>query len=350
MASQPRVAGGIAGALVIVAAFAFASCGGREASGDEGDAARPRVAVSIFPLYDVARRVAGDRLDVVLVLPPGRSEHGYDPTPREMARVANARMALVVGLEMDEWAERIVRGASDAEPEIVRLGPQLSPRHMSAHEVGLELEHQPHEREHDHDEGEHEHEEHEEHGEHGEHEAPGHDEHHHHAGGLDPHFWLDPVRMQRAAALMSDAFARLDPEGASGYRERAARVDREIGAAHAAVEERARGWSHRTMVTFHGSFGYFADRYDLRIAAVLEPFPGREPTPRYMQEVLGAIRGSGAAALFSEPQLDPRPARVIAAQAGVPLFELDPIGGTGASTSYEALLRANADVLDRALR
>ena len=82
----------------------------------------------------------------------------------------------------------------------------------------------------------------------------------------------------------------------------------------------------------------------------VEPFPGREPTPRYLEEVLGAIRGSSAVALFSEPQLDPRPARVIAQQASVPLFELDPIGGTGATTSYEALLRGNADVLERALR
>ena len=95
---------------------------------------RPRVAVSIFPLFDLARRVAGDRLDVVCVLPPGRSEHGFDPSPREVAAVSGARAGIVVGLEMDEWAERIVTGAaSGTAPEMLRLGPTIDPRR----DVGL---------------------------------------------------------------------------------------------------------------------------------------------------------------------------------------------------------------------
>jgi ABC-type Zn uptake system ZnuABC Zn-binding protein ZnuA len=225
---------------------------------------------------------------------------------------------------------------------------------MTDHEVGVDLEQQEHEHHGEAgDHGEHEGEaHHDEDGEHDEGDEGGehHEEHHHHHGGLDPHFWLDPVRMQQAAARMGEIFARIDPEGAAGHRERAQQVSQQLAALHSEIDARAHRWSRRTIVTFHGSFGYFADRYGLRIAAVLEPFPGREPTPRYMEEVLGAIRGSGAAALFSEPQLDPRPARVVAQQSGVPLFELDPIGGTGRATSYEALLRANADVLEGALR
>ncbi|HJL44779.1 MAG TPA: zinc ABC transporter substrate-binding protein, partial [Polyangiaceae bacterium LLY-WYZ-15_(1-7)] len=87
-----------------------------------------------------------------------------------------------------------------------------------------------------------------------------------------------------------------------------------------------------------------------RIAAVVEPFPGREPTPRYVADVLAALRGADVAALFYEPQLDPRPARVISEQAHTPLFELDPMGGTEGRESYEALLRHDVSVLNDALR
>jgi zinc transport system substrate-binding protein len=59
---------------------------------------------------------------------------------------------------------------------------------------------------------------------------------------------------------------------------------------------------------------------------------------------------SQAAALFSEPQLDRRPAQVIADQAKLPLFELDPIGGSAGAETYEKLLEKNADVLDKALK
>ncbi|MCZ7679632.1 MAG: metal ABC transporter substrate-binding protein [Sandaracinaceae bacterium] len=209
----------------------LASCdGGRPAEGE-----KPKVAVSIFPIYDVARRVAGDRLDVVLVLPPGRSEHGYDPTPREMARVSGARLGVVVGLEMDPWAERIIRSAAGEGVEMLRLGPELDPRRHSAPEVGVDVvaharahhdedeEGEEHEGEH-HEEGEEHQGEHHEEGEEGEehegehhegeehegeeHEGEGHDEHGHghRHGAFDPHFWLDPVRMQRAVAQLVSAY------------------------------------------------------------------------------------------------------------------------------------------------
>lgn len=328
----------------------LAACGGEER--DAGG--KRKVAVSIFPLYDVARRVAGDALDVILVLPPGRSEHGFDPTPREMAQVAGADLGVVVGLEMDPWASRIIRGAAGDDTEILELGPAVEPRRLSAPEVGVDL--LEHAREHGHDHDDHHDDDHHDdhdHDEEGEGEAHGHHEEahegHHHHGAFDPHFWLDPLRMVTAVDRLVDAFARLDPAHADGFRERGEAVKRELRALHDQLEERAEGWDGQTIVTFHGSFGYFAERYGLTIAAVIEPFPGREPTPRYMQEVLEAIRASGTRALFSEPQLDPRPGRVIAQQSGVTLHQLDPVGGTSGVDTYERLLLHDADVIDRAL-
>jgi ABC-type Zn uptake system ZnuABC Zn-binding protein ZnuA len=283
---------------------------------------KPRVAVSIFPLYDVARRVAGERLDVVLVLPPGRSEHSFDPTPREMARVADARLGLAVGLEMDSWLERLVRGAAGSNVTLVQVGPRVGPRAMHSEEIGEEAADEARD--------------------------GGEEEHHH--GPTDPHFWLDPLKMQSAVDVMVESFSALDPVGANGFRVRGDALKRALGELHTRVEQRSRTWTHRTMVTFHGSMGYYAERYGLTIAAVIEPFPGREPTARYVTEVLAAIRTTGTVALFSEPQLERRPAEVIAEQAHVRLFELDPIGGTSGRDTYEKLIEYNTDVIDRALR
>src|SRR5687768_9290450 len=93
------------GGLAVIVALMAPACGGKAGG-------KKRVAVSIFPLYDIARRVAGDRLDVVLVLPPGRSEHDYDPTPKEAAKIAQAKLGLAVGLGMDDWLAKIVKGAA----------------------------------------------------------------------------------------------------------------------------------------------------------------------------------------------------------------------------------------------
>ena len=333
------------------------------------ESTRPKVAVSIFPLYDIARRVAGDQLEVVLVLPVGRSEHSYRPTPREIARLSGTRLAVGVGLQMDTWLTQVVRNASDTEVEVLELAPQLRPRHMSAREVGINEVHDDHDADSDHheeadggaahhDEG-HEgeghdgeaHEDADHHDDEGPATAEAHEEHHEHQhGGLDPHFWLDPVRMIDAVDLLVAAFTRLEPAGAEGFRSRGEDVKRALRALDERLRTERATFTRNTIITFHGSFGYFAERYDLRIAAVVEPSPGREPTARYLTEVLAVIAETHPAALFSEPQLDPRPAQVIAHDARLPLFELDPVGGTTGVETYETLLLHNGSVLARALR
>ncbi len=119
---------------------------------------------------------------------------------------------------------------------------------------------------------------------------------------------------------------------------------------HASIDARAHAWTRHSIVTFHGSMGYFAARYGLTIAAVIEPFPGREPTPRYMADVLAALQRLRPAAMFSEPQLDRRPAQVIADQSRIPLFEVDPVGGSAGVDTYERLITHDADIFERALR
>lgn len=362
------------GLLAALAGSSFIFGCDRKGSGTAASGDKPRVAVSIFPLWDIVRRVAGDRLEVILVLPPGRSEHSYDPTPKEMAQVAKAKLGLSVGLGMDGWLEKIVRGAAGADVPIVQLGPKANPRKMTAEEVGEEAveeaaDHKDKpEKDHDHDheekKGEHHHDKDHDGREHddGDH-APkpepkgaakdGHDEHahhHHDHGAEDPHFWLDPTRMKMVVPTIVEALEKLDAAGAEGYKSRGKTVEAELDKLHAAIEAKSKAWTKKTIVTFHGSMGYYAERYGLRISAVIEPFPGKEPTARYVKDVLGAIEKSQAAALFSEPQLDRKPAQVIADQAKLPLFELDPIGGSTGVETYEKLLEKNTDVLDKALK
>jgi zinc transport system substrate-binding protein len=289
---------------------------------------KPRVSVSIFPLYDAARRIAGDRIDVVLVLPPGRSEHSYDPTPREMTRIAGSRLALSVGLGMDEWLTRVVRNAAGDDVRVVELGPLVEPRDLSHEEVGEEAADEA--RDALRTDG-----------------GAAEEEHHH--GPKDPHFWLDPTRLARASARIAEEFARLDPQGAPEFARRRTQFETEMTALDARIRQRSERWTRRTIVTFHGSMGYYAARYRLNIAAVIEPFPGREPTARYLSDVLAAVQRSQAAALFSEPQLDRHPAQVIADQSHVALYEVDPVGGTPGHDTYERLMLANTDAFERAL-
>src|SRR5688500_17299114 len=81
---------------------------------------KPEVAVSIFPLHDITQRIAGDRLDVVLVLPPRKSEHGHAPTPKAIAKLEGAKLGIAVGLARDGWVEHIMKHAGGS-PRMVHV-------------------------------------------------------------------------------------------------------------------------------------------------------------------------------------------------------------------------------------
>jgi ABC-type Zn uptake system ZnuABC Zn-binding protein ZnuA len=276
---------------------------------------RRRVAASIFPLYDVARRVGGDRLGVELVLPPGHTTHQYDPTPKDVARLADASLVFGVGLGLDGWLTTLVKSAGGAEGRVYELGPLADPMLVPARFLPAV--------------------------------PPGSE-----PGGerpIDPHFWLDPMRMRRVVDLMVDAYRSLDPEGGPGYALRGDEVKASLMRLHTELEQRKARWQGARIVTFHGSLFYFTERYGPEVVAVVEPVAGQEPTARHLEEVAATARAERAAALFSEPQLEAGPARVVASEAGVPVFEIDPVGGLPATDTYEKLVLQIAAILDRAL-
>ena len=273
---------------------------------------RPRIAASIFPLYDITRRVAGDQLPVQLVLPPGQSEHSFDPKPRDVEGLTDTELIFGVGLGLDPWLQTLARSAGMGTAKVFELAPLLDPILVPPgilKEGGTD-------------------------------------------GGtarVDAHFWMDPVRMQQAVELVVEALQRLDPEQGPRFRTRGNEVKHSLALLHEEIARRAGAWKKRRIVTFHGSFFYFADRYHLEVVAVVEPLPGREPDERDRADLLTAIRKGGAFAIFFEPQLDHRPAQRIAVEANLPLYELNPLGG-GQGDSYEKLLRRNVDILERALQ
>lgn len=282
---------------------------------------KTRIAVSIFPLYDVVRRIAGPDADVTLVLPPGHTEHSFDPTPKDVEEVSQAKIGIMVGLGLDPWMEKLMKDAAPTA-KIVKVGERVPTLTVKDDPIGDEAAHKT---------------------------IPE-DDHDHDKGATDPHVWMDPSRVRVMVKAIGDELSKVDAAHANGYRERATQVDGEIDKLDKDVEAQIATWKTRGFITFHGSFNYFADRYKLQIIAVIEPFPGSTPTGEYIEEVLKVVTEKKVTALFGEPQLDPRPAKTIADQAKIQLGTLDPVGGTPETDTYEKLIRYNVAALEKFLK
>ncbi len=266
-----------------------------------------QVAATVFPLYDIAQRVAGDRLQVQLILQPGLDPHDYEPRPRDVAGLADAGLIFAVGLGLDPWAQRVARAAGAGEARVFEIGPLMDPILAPSGIVRQEP-------------------------------------------LVDAHFWTDPVRALRAVDVTVEALSGLDPGGGPFYRERGQQLRASIEALHLEILRDAATWRRRRIVTFHGSLFYFAARYGLEVVGVVQPMPGSEPPPQHVAEITGLLRGPDAATLFVEPQLEGQLARAIAHEAGAAIHEVDPLGGAPRAASYEELLRGIALAMDTALR
>ncbi len=274
-------------------------------------------------MYDLVRRVAGPDADVTLLLQPGRNEHSFDPTPKDIETVSRAKLGVMVGLGLDPWMEKLMKDAAPTA-RVLKVGDRVPTLTIKDDPIGAD-----------------------------DHEEHGHDDHDHDhegKGAQDPHVWLDPTRAQLIVRAVAEELGRADSAHALAYRERATELDTSLVALDSEAETRTKALSRKGFVTFHGSFGYFAERYKLSILAVIEPYPGSQPTGEYVSRVLRVIKEKKVSALFSEPQLDPRPAKVLAEEAKIPLGVLDPVGGGPETDTYEKMIRFDVAQLEKHLK
>jgi ABC-type Zn uptake system ZnuABC Zn-binding protein ZnuA len=244
---------------------------------------------------------------VRLILVPGLDPHAYEPRPKDVAGLAEAGLIFAVGLGLDPWAQGLARSAGAGEARVFELGPLMDPILAPPGLIRPEP-------------------------------------------LIDPHFWTDPVRAQRAVDVIVEALSGLDPEGGPFFRERGGALKRSIQAVHAEVARQAETWPRRRLVTFHGSLFYFAARYGLRVVGVVQTAPGTEPTAQHMAALVSELRGPEPATLFTEPQMEPQLAAALAREAGVTVHVVDPLGGGPGVETYENLLRGISRAMDEALR
>ena len=285
------------------------------------------VAATIVPLGDFCQRLGGDLVQVQVLIPPGASPHVFEPAPSVMASASRARVFVYIGAGLEPWATKLLRSRGNSGQVVVEAAQGLQllreTRHHGHEEPGTKPAASHHEKE----------------------VSP-----EHHQGG-NPHIWLDPVLVQDICRKIAEALIQADPDHRARYEANLEEYLAALEALHQEIQQRARAWTLRDFVSFHPSFSYFARRYNLHEAGVIEEAPGREPTPRQLQALVAAVRRAGIRVVFAEPQFNPRVAEVIAQEAGVKVLMLDPMGGAPPyGSDYLQLMRYNLAALDEALR
>ncbi len=79
------------------------------------------VVTTIFPIYDFVRQIAGDQVNLTMLLPPGAESHSYEPTPQDIIKIHNSNLFLYVGGDSDAWVNSILKSTNKDKMNIMTL-------------------------------------------------------------------------------------------------------------------------------------------------------------------------------------------------------------------------------------
>lgn len=270
-----------------------------------------QVVTTVYPVYDVVKKVAGDRADVTLLVPPGAEPHDWEPTASDLKKIGQAKVFFYNGAGL-EPTDQILKKEITRDATVVELSQGLDLLKLQDDD--------DHDHDHDHDADHHDADHHDE-----DHHAEGH--HHHHHGGVDPHVWLDPQNVMKEAAVVADALAKADPAHADAYRANAKKYQDELAALDKDMDAALSSLANKNLVVSHEAFGYLAARYGLTQIGIMGVDADAEPTPDRMAQLVEFIREHDVRTIYSEELVNPRLADAIAAETGAVVRVLNPIEG-----------------------
>jgi len=309
----------LAGSLASCAALSPGSDSTAAASGAAPTAAPSgalTVSTSFYPIQYLAQAIGGEHVAVTSVTPTNVEPHDFELSPKDVTALSASSLVLYVSGFQPSLDDAL---AQVSGPTVVDLAGSVD----LVHHDGVEEEHEDGATEaaHDHDA----------------------------AAALDPHFWLDPVRMQAAAKAVEAALAQADPAHADDY---AANLDTLNATLTDLNTSYSTGLGHcerTTFVTSHAAFGYLADRYSLTQASISGVDPESEPSPAELAEVKKVVESTGTTTIFTEELVSPETAQAVAAETGAQTRVLSPIESAPESGDYAGVMRTNLEELRTAL-
>lgn len=391
--------------LYLTVTMVICSCGCNAGKYADIDEDKLLIVTTLFPQYDFAKQIAGDKAEVVLLLSPGVESHDFEPTPSDIILINKADLFIYTGDEMEPWVAGILESIDNTELKILDVSQGIdviceeeNHEHNHVHEESDEAEEDSHgeteaEEGHIHEETEevenniheeteevesHIHEESKETEGHIHEEAEeeeghiyeemedteeniifsesGHDSHDH-SHSVDPHIWTSPVNAMQMVENIEQALVELDPDSeilyegnAHEYICRLQKVDNEL---RQIVEA-----SDKHIIYFGGRFAmsYFAQEYGLNYAAAFDSCQAEsEPSARLIVKIIEKMQEDGAKYVFYEEMTDPKAARIIAEEIGGEILLLHSCHNVSKAemeegVTYLSLMEQNVENLRKALQ
>jgi zinc transport system substrate-binding protein len=303
--------------IILLVLFIFGIFLTKENRKPAGELPSTKAVATIFPLYDIVRNIAGNEVKTELLLKPGASPHTYDPSPKDIEMLSQSQALFAIGHGLDDWVVKLAE-AEKINTVIVDNNIDLIKTDEKDEGAGTKIEQ----------------------------DNTGEEKEIHEHEGVDPHYWLSIPNAMKIAEQVKTELSSLFPEKAFLFEKNYKDYQTLLTDLNNQINSRINQLTNKNIATFHSAWGYFARDHGLYIVTTFEEFPGEEPSPKYLKEFQEKVVQQNIKVIFSEPQFSSAPLSPIAADLGVKLGILDPLGGVEGRNSYFELLQFNLEQIE----
>ena len=242
-----------------------------------------KVLATFYPVYEFAKNVGGDRIDLSLLVPMTVDVHEFEPTPSSVQEVASANVLIYSGARLEPWVAQIVAAADNPGLVVVdsSQGIALIPVPPAFQKDNRTV---------------------------------------------DPHIWLDPVLAKQQVMNILQGLTKVDPADRDYFTSNAQAYNSKLDVLNSEILNVTAHAKTRYFVTFHEAFAYFAKRYNLTQIPIAGPFE-EEPSPSEIQSVITSIQQYRLCYVGYESLSNPALSQSIATQTHAKLVLMDPIEG-----------------------
>ncbi len=212
-----------------------------------------KIVTTVFPLYDFAKQVAGDRADVVMLLPAGAEVHSYEPTMQDVIKIKECDLFINIGSSADPWSEDLYKDANKNSAQV-----------LSAINVVDAIEDKQHD-----------------------------------VYSVDEHVWTSLENAEDIVDAISDKLSQIDPKNKDFYERNEEIYTEKLDNLDEKFENLTKGYNKKIVFADRFPFKYFAKDYDLDYIAA---FPGcsseSEPSAHTVSQLIDTIKRENIKVVF----------------------------------------------------
>ena len=270
------------------------------------------VSLSTFSLYDIARHIAEDDIELVMILPFGVDPHSFEPTPKLMAKISKSDLVVYNGAGLEPWIDGF-----DFHGKVIDMSKHVKLKKLDTH-------------------------------------------HHHHSikhknsSNLDPHYWLDIDNMIKATNLITDELIKISPNKKKIYTERKNIYIKSLKKLDNDYKLALLTCQSDTIIVNHNAFSYMADNYHFHVKALSGLSPEAQPSAKKMIELVELVKTHHISTIFFESFVSDKAIKSIANEAKVSVDVLQPLANITADEAnkglgFEDIMRENLKKIAKAL-